>query len=76
MSEEKWTSVNDRLPEANEEVLIAYWHKPNDGESFWLIEVSFLSSNGTWYQLEGIENIEYWMPLPEPPKKVDGDGTK
>lgn len=64
-----WISVDERLPEENEEVLA--W----DGES---IEKAHLQRylggyndntlRWTYYDCMIWENVTHWMPLPEPPE--------
>ena len=73
----KWISVNDRLPEAGQFVLI--WKPgyiqpqrakfqegketyPEDGGFRWF------GDNGHVF-LGPYENVTHWMPLPEPPKE-------
>ena len=64
----EWISVNDKLPEFGEHVLvycqiygqyIAYYHRISG------------TNYGNWHNGNtlGILPPLYWMPLPEPPKK-------
>lgn len=75
---DRWISVNDRLPEINERVLvyipkpdnhynteIAYLSEGNDNYPYWV-----LRDKSQFYSTR-LHYISRWMPLPEPPK--DGD---
>jgi hypothetical protein len=58
----EWISVEDRLPEERQNVLVHYV----DG---WM-PIAFLLG-GKWYQSGGETSwvsVTHWMPLPEPPK--------
>ena len=62
----EWISVEDRLPE-NETQCIGYFNHKWQVD-FRVNEVWF--TNNRWYwDLDLIENITHWMPLPEPPKQ-------
>jgi hypothetical protein len=64
-AEPKWISVEERLPEEKQSVLVHYV----DG---WM-PIAFLL-DGKWYQSGGETSwlsVTHWMPLPEPPK-MDG----
>ena len=77
----EWISVEERLPEITETVLIAYKEKW-EWEAEWTfdVDVGSLDITGrewnTYHDLyEGQElHITHWMPLPEPPKKGGGEG--
>ena len=59
----KWISVEDRLPEEGQSVIVHYL----DG---WMPIAHLL--NGKWYQSGGETSwlsVTHWMPLPEPPKE-------
>jgi hypothetical protein len=63
-----WISVEDRLPELHESVIIS---KPSDFPD--KVYVGWLSENGRWFEEDGpggIADVEvcHWMPLPDPPK--------
>lgn len=68
-----WISINDRLPEVGEEVLvftngcIRVWSliQP-DKES---ADVCWEDDYGYFQCDEGIKTVTHWMPLPEPPKE-------
>lgn len=63
-----WISVNDRLPDSQDTVLIALY-----GMAF----LAFYKGDGKFETLNGILydagddefDIHYWMPLPKPPKE-------
>ena len=77
---QEWISVDERLPEITETVLIAYKEKW-EWETEWSfdVDVGSLDITGrewnTYHDLyEGQElHITHWMPLPEPPKKGGGE---
>ena len=59
----KWISVEERLPEEKESVLVHYV----DG---WM-PIAFLL-DGKWYQSNGEMSwlsVTHWMPLPQPPEE-------
>ena len=75
----EWISVDERMPEIMETVLIAYkekwgweteWHFDVDAGSWDIVEGRW----NTYHDLdEGQElHITHWMPLPEPPKMKGG----
>ena len=68
---EKWISVTERLPKAFEHVLI---NAPGD-KPFNTVHEAHLRKDRLWdtglYRYD-MEDITHWMPLPEPPKEVDG----
>lgn len=63
----EWISVKDRLPEyvkgktSSKEVLVY----SKDGG----IGICFVNPGGAWYLDDFDIEINYWMPLPEPPKE-------
>lgn len=68
----KWISVNERLPECKQDVLmyfdtgnmaVGWWYDRDEVITFW----SAYSDDG-WYTDCDCEPL-YWMPLPEPPKE-------
>lgn len=80
----EWISVNDRLPEPDERVIVACYGSDIivQRENETLIEaikrvrkcvrvtVGFIGNDG-WYDCEYSPMIirpSYWLPLPEPPK--------
>ena len=67
-----WISVKDRLPENG--AFVAVQHKVND-EVY--TEVAHYLTGRWWldWDTNGSElNAICWMPLPEPPEEVSGDG--
>ena len=76
LPQSEWISVEERLPEIMETVLIAYKEKWE-----WETEWNFGVDAGSWAIVEGGWNtyhdlcegqelhITHWMPLPEFPKK-------
>lgn len=68
----KWISVEERLPEEGERVLILYELR-GDEEN---ISIGWLANGGfdCWDDsLWTMRSVTYWMPMPEPPKE-DGNG--
>ena len=69
----EWISVDDRLPKDNELVVI-FTRNKELGAYVWPKAALGLWDNlfGGWENKRTIKKITYWMPLPEPPKEVDG----
>lgn len=65
--EDKWISVNERLPDNNKSVLLA----DNFGRSVTAVfkNNKFLAYSYFTEELDEAEDFHYWQPLPEPPKK-------
>ena len=66
-----WISVKERMPEDYVNVLIAMTDVAGT-----FVAVAWRENNG-WNDGEGgwpDENVTHWMPLPEPPEEVGGDG--
>lgn len=74
----QWVSVEDRLPEDEEAVLVCLRPTPlrleTEKENHLIIQAAYDSSNGIWYDFQSEEDIDTdlflvtdWMPLPEPP---------
>ena len=65
LMEYEWISVEERYPEDQQHVLIAY--KDNDYVSIGYFDEGFAE----WDSLYDNEIVrpDYWMPLPEPPKE-------
>ena len=60
--ETQWISVEDRLPETTELVLIT------DGENIaTLAYIAYEKGGGRW--ANKVTSITHWMPLPTPPKE-------
>ena len=66
-----WISVKERMPEDYVNVLIAMTDVAGT-----FVAVAWRENNG-WNDGEGgwpEENVTHWMPVPEPPEEVSGDG--
>lgn len=71
----QWVSVKDRLPEVQKEVLI-YLPEYDSVEIAALFTIPSMNLR-EWAQNEDaymLDEVSYWMPLPEPPKEVRDDG--
>lgn len=65
----QWVSVKDRLPEEQKEVLI-YLPEYDSVEMASLFTIPSINLR-EWVQNEDaymLDEVSYWMPLPEPPK--------
>lgn len=67
MSDLKWISVKDRMPERMDLRILLY--NESNGEVF----QGYLGQLGDWHAIRymgqvAYPNISHWMPLPEPPK--------
>lgn len=64
----EWISVKDRLPDNAGDVLCLFigW------DDMIFHGVAFHEEDG-WYDSDGesVNNVIYWMPLPEPPKELN-----
>ena len=72
----QWVSVKDRLPEEQKEVLI-YLPEYDSVEMASLFTIPSMNLR-EWVQNEDaymLDEVSYWMPLPEPPKEVRDDGA-
>ena len=63
----KWISVKDRLPVKRERVLIEKDGHIGHARRYSETEFSIVASNN----IISIQDIAYWMPLPEPPKESE-----
>lgn len=71
----QWISVKDRLPEEQKEVLI-YLPEYDSVEMASLFTIPSMNLR-EWVQNEDaymLDEVSYWMPLPEPAKEVMKDG--
>ena len=71
----KWISVKEHLPEKPYGCLLLVWDSPYDGgDDFLNYFPRFAGWDGErWNDSDGQQvpfEVEYWMPLPEPPKEV------
>ncbi len=67
--EEKWISVEDRLPENSIQEVIAYLNTKDHKIALpvtWRLN-KFMFFNGEYNSIT--ENITHWQPLPTPPKE-------
>ena len=67
----KWISVEERLPEANDEVWVwVEYHNQDDA----LGDTSWLQDDGTW-AMGSAKNftVTRWQPLPPPPSGAKGE---
>jgi hypothetical protein len=68
----EWISVNDRLPEEDEDVLVmtAEGKFASGG-----MHVASLDEDGVWYPSHGdgweFPDVTHWMPLPKPPESSE-----
>jgi hypothetical protein len=65
-----WISVEERLPESGERVLIMF--KPLEGEEN--ISIGWLTKSGFDCYDDSVyffRSVTHWMPLPAPPKEVE-----
>ena len=76
----RWISVDERLPEQYNPVLVAY--VGYNTNAILADMVAYRDSDGDWCWYDGDHpsgefckvKITHWMPLPEPPKEVGEDG--
>ena len=72
---DKWVSVKDRLPEKSGQYLC--WFGANKvaiGPAI-VTYVDEWKAFGNLVSLEKYPNITHWMPLPEPPKEDNNEGS-
>lgn len=58
LERDRWISVEDRLPEKTELVLVK--------SKLVKMKTDFICKDGNWYTTPA---VTHWMPLPEPPKE-------
>lgn len=67
----EWVSVEDRLPEVGQEVLVYWRNTSQKAEHFELTHYD----GDHWFLLDNTERpwivVVAWMPLPAPPKKEE-----
>ena len=67
----EWVSVEDRLPEVGQEVLVYWWNTSQKAEHFELTHYD----GDHWFLLDNTERpwivVVAWMPLAAPPKKEE-----
>ena len=71
----EWVKTANRLPEEQKEVLI-YLPEYDSVEMASLFTIPSMNLR-EWVQNEDaymLDEVSYWMPLPEPPKEVRDDG--
>ena len=59
---QEWISVKDRLPEMEQDVLVA----DNGFIAVWTFYGDYWEDSHGWWQ--EFDEVTHWMPLPEPPK--------
>ena len=66
-----WISVKDKLPSEGEYVLVYDGNLDLDGKSFYEIAAYRIFNNGGHFiaGAYSLQNINFWMPLPSPPKE-------
>lgn len=62
----EWISVKDRLPEQGQEVL-TYYNLIAQGMYYVDQYPNEMTENG-----DIVKELTHWMPLPEPPKDIEG----
>ena len=83
---QEWISVNDRLPDDEQEVLVIAhgWdgrlvyvgsHKRVEAQKSWLTGITNKSSEWSLWGWSYLKEpmVTHWMPLPDPPKGVLDD---
>ena len=70
----EWVSVEERLPEVGQEVLVYWRNTSQKAEHFELTHYD----GDHWYLLDNTERpwivVVAWMPLPEPPDRCPPEG--
>lgn len=62
-SKPHWIPVTERLPKIGETVIVAIKSKMHKGA--YIVQTSFLCCDNTFT----LDDVDMWMPLPEPPKE-------
>ena len=63
VTKQDWISVTERLPKIGETVIVAIKSKMHKGA--YIVQTSFLCYDNTFT----LDDVDMWMPLPEPPKE-------
>ncbi len=70
----EWVSVEERLPEVGQEVLVYWWNTSQKAEHFELTHYD----GDHWFLLDNTERpwivVVAWMPLPAPPDRRPPEG--
>ena len=70
----EWVSVDERLPEVGQEVLVYWWNTSQKAEHFELTHYD----GDHWFLLDNTERpwivVVAWMPLPAPPDRRPPEG--
>ena len=70
----EWVSVDERLPEVGQEVLVYWWNTSQKAEHFELTHYD----GDHWFLLDNTERpwivVVAWMPLPAPPDCQPSEG--
>lgn len=67
-----WTSVKDRLPEDEDDVLV-YGVSPRGRKKTAIMNYLAFETDRPRWALDGIWTVLYWMPIPEPPKEGENN---
>ena len=72
----EWVSVEERLPEVGQEVLVYWWNTSQKAEHFELTHYD----GDHWFLLDNTERpwivVVAWMPLPAPPDRRPPEGEE
>ena len=72
----EWVSVEERLPEVGQEVLVYWWNTSQKAEHFELTHYD----GDHWFLLDNTERpwivVVAWMPLPAPPDRRPPEGER
>ena len=71
---DKWTNVNDRLPEKAGQYIVAYHPCYWDNVEWETVCIGMDTFRGkaTWAKRK-FQRVTHWMPLPEPPMQREGE---
>ena len=70
LSKPRWISVEERLPEVEEDVLIAVTVHTKKGDAR-VVTTDFFNTAGQWNgaSCSWRYEVTHWMPLPQPPEE-------